>query len=122
MNFDDLLFAMKDVADVATKKTEEVVGITKIKLEKCRVEKEVQDMYKKIGQATYQSRIDGCKNEEYINSLCDTIKDQLQYLQELDKEIADKKDMVICDNCKQQNERDNVYCKRCGSKIKTEQF
>lgn len=118
MNFDDLLYAVKDVADVATKKTEEVVGISKLKLEICKVEREIQDLYSKIGQSTYQSRKDSCKNEEYIDSLCDRVEDKLQYLNELKIEIADKKDKVICCNCNQQNEKENIYCKRCGSKLK----
>lgn len=118
MNFDDLIYAVKDVADVATKKTEEVVGVSKLKLEICRVEREIQDLYKKIGQSTYQSIKNDCKNQEYIDSLCERVEDQLEYLKELQEQIADKKDKVICHNCNQQNEKDNLYCKRCGSKIR----
>lgn len=118
MNFDDILYVVKDFANTATKKTEEVVGISKLKLEICKVKREIDGLYKKIGQSTYNSKKCDCKNLEYIDSLCDNIKEKLEYLHELERQIAQKKDRIICSQCNQENEKDNMYCKRCGSKMK----
>lgn len=117
MNFDDFMFAVKDVADMAGKKTEEVVGVSKLKLEKCRIEREIRDLYRKIGEATYQSLTNNNSNEEYVKSLCDTVKDRTDYLDELEQMIAQKKDMVVCKTCKSQNDKENIYCKQCGNKL-----
>ncbi|WP_077533694.1 zinc ribbon domain-containing protein [Massiliimalia massiliensis] len=121
MNMDEVFEKAKDAVNIAAKKTEEVVNISKLKLETVKVNNEIKSLYEKLGRSVYQSRgKSGNSNEDTVHSLCEEIDELLSKLDALNKEIAELKNVTVCPGCGQNNPKENVYCSKCGARIKEE--
>ena len=78
MNMDEVFEKAKDAVNIAAKKTEEVVNISKLKLETVKVNNEIKSLYEKLGRSVYQSRgKSGNSNEDTVHSLCEEIDELL---------------------------------------------
>ena len=69
MSLNSLLDKAISVANVAGKKTEEMVEASKLKLQEVSVNADLQDCYEKIGSLVYRSKKSGEDNEQAIDQL-----------------------------------------------------
>lgn len=120
MNIDDLFEQAKSMVNVAAKKTNEVVEISKLKLDCLKINSEIKGMYEKLGRTAYNMHHDSYKNDHLLKSLCEEIDELLSKLNDLTEKIADKQNVVICPVCRAKNLQDSFYCSKCGAKIKDE--
>ena len=96
MSLNSLLDKAISVANVAGKKTEEMVEASKLKLQEVSVNADLQDCYEKIGSLVYRSKKSGEDNEQAIEQLveqADVLLEQLAQLQSKREEI--KKDEEV---------------------------
>lgn len=117
MNIDDFIGMAKDVVDTVAKKTEDVVEVSKMKLETVRINNQLTCLYEELGRCVYQAEKRACKDDGISQEIQDEIKEALAKLDELTKEIADKKNNVFCCKCGAVNEKENCYCGKCGAKL-----
>ena len=115
---DEVFEKAKDAVNIAAKKTEEVVNISKLKLETVKVNNEIKMLYEKLGRNIYCARQKDKSIEDTIHSICEEIDELLSKLDALNQEIADLKNVTICPSCGENNLKENVFCSKCGKRIK----
>lgn len=118
--FDTFFDKAKDVADAATKKTGELVEMSKYKLESVKINNEIEKIYQRLGASVYSMIKGGYDNQELVEGLTEEIDELLMRLEAVNIKINDMKNVSICSVCGAKNEADNYYCSKCGSRIKTE--
>lgn len=120
MNIDDVFEKAREAVNIAAKKTEEVVNISKLKLECMKVNGEIKSLYEKLGNSIYQMYHEGYQNDDLVHSLCEEVDDLLAKLEVLNQQIADLQNVALCPVCGHKNVKDSFYCAKCGAKIKEE--
>ncbi|MGI5958691.1 MAG: hypothetical protein ACOX60_04670 [Massiliimalia sp.] len=117
MNIDELFDMAKDAVNKAAQKTNDVVAYSKLKVDAVRVNDEICKLYEKLGHAIYDMRKNGYHNDEMVASVCEEIRQLELKLEQLNQEIAEKKNLVVCPVCGAQNDRESCYCGKCGSRL-----
>lgn len=118
--FDNIIETAKDVYGVASKKTGELVEISKIKLECVKINGEIKKLYERLGNTVYSMMKANYENQSLVDSLVEEITENLNKLAELNTKLSDIKNINICPACNAKNPEDNYYCAKCGSRLKTE--
>lgn len=106
MSLNSLLDKAISVANVAGKKTEEMVEASKLKLQEVSVNADLQDCYEKIGSLVYRSKKSGEDNEQAIDQLVEQADVLLEQLAQLQSKREEIKKMKKCPNC--------GACVQCG--------
>lgn len=78
---------LKVFASVAAKKTGDAVEITKHSINKAGLEKEIDDLYKQIGQYVYSQTVSGSEYAPQIMEGCKKINSLLFEIESLNMEI-----------------------------------
>ena len=99
MSLNSLLDKAISVANVAGKKTEEMVEASKLKLQEVSVNADLQDCYEKIGSLVYRSKKSGEDNEQAIDQLVEQADVLLEQLAQLQSKREEIKKMKKCPNC-----------------------
>ena len=102
MSLNSLLDKAISVANVAGKKTEEMVEASK------------QDCYEKIGSLVYRSKKSGEDNAQAIDQLVEQADVLLEQLAQLQSKREEIKKMKKCPNCGASCSVDSHFCSRCG--------
>ena len=119
-SFSSLLDKAISVANVAGKKTEEVVETSKLKLQEVALNADLEDCYEKIGSLVFRSRTAGVDNEEQIAELIAQAQELVSQLTELKLKRAEIKKVKKCPNCGASCEIDSHFCSRCGMVLSEE--
>lgn len=120
MNIDDIFDKARIAVNMAAKKTNEVVEVSKLKLDAVKLNNEITSLYEKLGRSIYKMKQEDCQDDALITSLCEEINELLKKLSQLSEAIAEKKNEIICPACGTANMKDNLYCFKCGTKIQME--
>ena len=115
--FDDFLNKAKTVANVAGKKTGEMVELSKLKLQAVQLNGDIQKSYERLGAIVYEQEKTGTDSSYLIRVCISEIDALLVALNELNDKIADSKTSVKCPNCGAGNPAESVFCSRCGSTL-----
>ncbi len=111
---DEVLAKAKDLAKVAGNKTEEVVELTRLKIQASQLRGDIDANYLKLGEIIYELNKAGTENEELI-SMC------IAELAELTNRIDEMKNVVKCSECLAANPVGALYCARCGARLEKKQ-
>jgi len=106
MSLNSLLDKAISVANVAGKKTEEMVEASKLKLQEVSVNADLQDCYR--------SKKSGEDNEQAIEQLVEQADVLLEQLAQLQSKREEIKKMKKCPNCGASCNVDSHFCSRCG--------
>lgn len=106
-SFNSLLDKAISVANVAGKKTEEMVEASKLKIQEVSVNADLANCYEKIGSLVYSSKKFGADNEQEIAQLI-AQADELQAKREEIRKVRK------CPNCGASCATDAHFCSRCG--------
>ena len=115
MSLNSLLDKAISVANVAGKKTEEMVEASKLKLQEVSVNADLQDCYEKIGSLVYRSKKSGEDNEQAIDQLVEQADVLLEQLAQLQSKREEIKKMKKCPNCGASCSVDSHFCSRCAA-------
>ncbi|WMJ22393.1 zinc-ribbon domain-containing protein [Paludicola sp. MB14-C6] len=118
--FDTFMDKAKDVYDVASKKTGELVEVSKLKMECVKVNNEIKKLYEKLGSCVYSMMKANYDNKDVVDGLVEEIDENLAKLSVLNQKLSDIKNVVICKACGAKNPEANYFCSKCGSRIKNE--
>lgn len=117
---DDILYRAKNVADVAGKKTDEVINLSKLKYQVKQTQWDMEKAYAKLGAFVYESK----KSDEDFTELISLAVSEIDLLCEkldgLEQQILETKRVVKCSSCGKENELVNAYCSRCGTSLAEE--
>lgn len=118
--FDNFIEKAKDVCDVATKKTGEFVEVSKIKLDCISINNEIKRLYEKLGSCIYSMVKANYENQDVVDSIIEEIDDCKKQLHILNQKLSELKNINVCTGCGFKNPKENYYCAKCGSRIKSE--
>ena len=116
-DFDEIVEKLKVFADVAGKKTNEVVEVSKLKLEALQVNADISKGYEKLGMLAYEANRTKTENLEIIQEGIDEVDRLLKKLSEINVKIDNMKNVAKCPVCQTNNPEGSVYCAKCGDKI-----
>ena len=115
--FDDLITSAKNLVDIAGKKTDNVVEVSKLKYQYVQMTSELKALYEKLGNAVYTMVKSDFNNKELMDSLIEEIYSLKAKIDEVNLQIAERKNIRICPACGSRNEKDACYCSKCGNKF-----
>ncbi len=119
--FDEFMDKAKIVADTATRKTGEVVDMGKLKYEIKQTQWDIEKTYAKLGAIVYESRKSSENYDEVIELAISEIDSLCNKLQELEQRLRAYKKVIKCENCGKENDKNFLFCSRCGSKLQKEE-
>lgn len=115
--FEDVFGKAKKAANVAGKKTEELVEISKLKFSAMQINTDIKALYEKLGNAVYSMKKANYENPELVDGLVEEIDDKRKELKDIHDEIAVLQKAKECPCCQTKNPKDAYYCQKCGSKL-----
>lgn len=117
---DEFVFMAKNAADVATKKTGEVVEVSKIRYQMKQVEWEIEKAYAKLGAIVYEAKKSTDNFDEVTQLAISEIDDLKERYDNLAEKMRMYKNVVKCPGCGRENDIADSFCSRCGSPLITE--
>ncbi len=114
---DNAVQLAKDVASKASKKTGDIVGASKVRMDKLKTESEIKAAYQKLGAAVYDMAVKDCQDTQLIDQYVAEITTKKEQVAQLEKQLAALKKTVICEECKAVNPKDAFFCSRCGAPL-----
>lgn len=118
---DEFVFMAKSAADVASKKTGEMVETSKVRYQMKQVEWEIEKAYAKLGAIFYESRKSKDSFDEVIQLAVSEIDDLKKRYDALADQLRAYKNVIKCPGCGKENEITDSFCNRCGSPLVTEE-
>ncbi len=101
----------------AISKTSDIVDQTRINFAVREIENKINDAYVYIGKCVYNQFRNGGESGDDIKEKCEFILECENEADELKKEIAQLKNVVICSKCGKYTSKNSKYCPECGAKI-----
>lgn len=118
---ENIISKVKNAADVAYKKTDEVMEKSKLMWSRNQINGDIKKAYEKLGNVIYRSVKTDNENVELVEEYIKQIDSLLSQLAQVNEKIAELKNQVICKNCGLLNPSEAVYCSKCGSKLSEEE-
>ena len=117
----DIMYKAKNAADIAGKKTGEVVEVGKLKFQVKQIESDIEKTYAKLGAILYESK----KNTEDYEEIIALAISEIDALKEKQEDIEEKlrtvKQVIKCESCSKENEMNAHFCVRCGASLEEEE-
>ena len=114
---DNIISKVKNAADVACKKTDEVMEKSKLMWTRNQITGDIKKTYEKLGNVIYRSIKTDNENVELVEEYIKQIDGLLAQLTQINEKIAELKNQIICKNCGMLNPVESVYCSKCGYKL-----
>ena len=115
--FEDVLSRAKAVAQAAGKKTEEIVELTKVRVQIGDLRREIASMYEGLGRLVYDSRRTEESVDDLIEACVEQLDEQLAALARLEERVMESKNVIRCEKCGALNAQDATFCNQCGEKL-----
>lgn len=115
--FNNLGSKIGKTAKTVTKKSEELVEITKLNLTIGNEEDKMKKLLLEIGSEFYSRYVDGESYDDYLNGRFAQVKDIETRVLELKEKIKNLKGQKTCDSCQESIKEDVKYCPHCGKPI-----
>jgi len=115
--FNELKKTIGNAADYTVKKTGEVTGTAKLRMDIRQKNTELAKCYEKIGRAYYKAQKNAEDHTDEMNAAvleADTIKAEIA---EMKIELAKLQGCTICPVCSAQISDKSVFCPQCGVKL-----
>lgn len=114
---DEFVFMAKNAADIATKKTGEVVESSKIRYQMKQIEWEIEKAYAKLGAIVYESKKSSDGFDEVIALAISEVDDLKTRYEDCATKLRMYKNLTQCPNCARENEEGDAFCSRCGASL-----
>lgn len=119
--FDDFMIKAKSVAGSASKKTGEVVDISKVRYQVKQTQWDLEKTYAKLGALVYESKKSDESFEEVIDLAISEIDALQEKLEELALRLREHKKVSRCPDCGKENDQSFAFCSRCGGPLEVEE-
>lgn len=114
---DDLIASAKNLADKAGKATDKAVEYSKLKYQSMQLASDLRGLYEKLGNAVYTMVKSDFDNKDLMDSIISEIDHVKDALQEINIQMAEYRNSVVCPACGAVNDKDACYCNKCGNKF-----
>ena len=123
--FEVVIDSAKRYADIAAEKTNEIIELSKLKLDKAKLQSKEREQYRKLGKYYFdlvsnteeQSEESSKENLALIEDCIETIKNLRQDIEWISEQIGTLKPHRICAICGAKNPTSCYFCSSCGKKL-----
>ncbi|MBR3920919.1 MAG: hypothetical protein IKJ47_03175 [Oscillospiraceae bacterium] len=123
--FEVVIDSAKRYADIAAEKTNEIIELSKLKLDKAKLQSKEREQYRKLGKYYFdlvsnteeQSEESSKENLALIEDCIETIKNLRQDIEWISEQIGTLKPHRICAICGAKNPTSCNFCSSCGKKL-----
>jgi len=105
-----------EAAQAVTKKSSELVEVTKLNANISSEEDKINKLYTQIGKAVYENFHQTGNAPDIVKEACEQIAAHQENIRALKEKIAEVKGIKSCINCGAEMERPQLFCSRCGTK------
>lgn len=114
---DEFVFMAKSAADAASKKTGEVVEVSKLKYQVKQTEWDLEKAYAKLGAIVYESKRSDEDFSDAVLLATGEIDDLKARMSDIEDALRAYRKAKKCEKCSYDNEAGAAYCTRCGSPL-----
>lgn len=119
--FDDIVVNAKSAANTVGKKANQIKDYSKLKYSESGIKAEIAKKKQELGNYIYNCSktgdIDKIVMQGFVAEI-DELEENLQITREM---LTVAKNKVTCKYCKAENDRESVFCCKCGSKLDKEE-
>lgn len=101
----------------AAEKTSKFAKETKLKMKINEDKSKIDDLYKEIGKKVYQKHVadEELNIKSDLELECGKVDELSHEIEEIHKEIINLSNGKICENCKQEMDKNAKFCPKCGA-------
>ncbi len=114
---DDIFEKAKDVTNAATKKTDSIVKISKLKIDSVQLSNAIKNDYERLGSIVYEQFKSDEQGTEAIMALIEVIDNRYKELNECTHKLEELQNIIVCGKCSTRNKNNSLYCTKCGARI-----
>ena len=114
---DDIINTGKNVVTTAGKKTDEAVRFSKLKIKQSQINGDIKAKFEKLGSLIYSMEKSEEKDNDAYNALVAELDACYASLKEIDEQLNELKNEVVCPKCGAKTKNENAYCPKCGEKL-----
>lgn len=115
--FEDAFISVKDFGSAVSRKTGQMVDVTKLKMSAAEISNEISNRYKALGKAIYDAQKSGVSIEGIIAECVSSIDALNERLDAVNSRIAGLQNKISCKSCGATLDPKAVFCSRCGARI-----
>ncbi len=108
-----------EAAHSASKKSGELVEVSKINLSIRAEEDKINKKYLEIGKRAYELYISDPQSIPAFHGDCEAIQTHLDSIITLKEKIMEVKNIKLCVGCGEELDKEVMFCSKCGTKQKT---
>ncbi len=108
-----------ETAKTVTRKSEDIVEITKLNLTIGSDEDKIKRMFYEIGSELYKNYLEDRSFGEYFDAKCGEIKEMEANIARIKERILTLKGSKACKACNAVVDIEVNYCPNCGAKVET---
>lgn len=116
-NLNNVINKTKQLINMASKKTGDVVEISKLKMDKVNKGAELQKLYENLGKSCYLEFKSDVKQTEEMKEIIGNIEKLESDIKKIDDSIIILKNNKICKKCGNKNNKKALYCNLCGNTL-----
>lgn len=117
---DDIIVNAKSAATTVGEKAGQIKEYTKLKYSEAGIKSDINKKKQELGDYVYRCTKSGNVDNEILQKMVDDVTELEENLQITKEMITAAKNKVVCGACKAENEKDAVYCSKCGKKLTEE--
>lgn len=116
--FDNFGKRVGEAAQAVTKKSGDLVEVTKLNMSISAEEEKIKKTYEKLGELVYSKFDSGDEIDPNFIELCDNIRLYQNTVNGFKTKIMELKNVKPCTKCGTELEKDVLFCPKCGEKQK----
>ncbi|MEE1282231.1 MAG: hypothetical protein UHK60_08300 [Acutalibacteraceae bacterium] len=118
--FDEIVDNAKSAANTVGKKAGQLKEYSKLKYSESGIKSEINKKKLALGNYVYECTKTGDVDQNRMQSIINEITELEENLQITREMIITNKNKIICNECKAENDKDSVFCCKCGQKLSPE--
>lgn len=118
--FDDVMVNAKTAANAVGKKAEQIVDYSKLKYAESGINNEISEKLSSLGSFVYESMVAGEMDKEDLEKRTAELTELYRQLEMTREMIAASKNKKCCKACGSLNDKDSLFCGKCGARLAEE--
>jgi ribosomal protein L40E len=114
--FDNIIKIVTDTAKVATKKSGELVEVTRLNMNISAEQDKIDKICLSIGKTIYEAFKKGERAPDNFIESCKDATEHEENIKNIKQKILELKNLKICAECGAELDADTAYCSKCGAK------
>lgn len=118
--FDDVMVNAKSAANAVGKKAEQIVDYSKLKYAESGINNEISEKLNSLGSFVYESMVAGEMDKADLEKRTAELTELYRQLEMTREMIAASKNKKCCKSCGSLNDKDSLFCGKCGARLAEE--